>query len=106
MSEEITLKLYRTSDLTEAAALCTLGHSLQAIEVVGERATFVLGYGEPGEEFWTAVGRYGRGELSVEAREFARRRNEVAARMRRALAEKAAPAAEGDGQEVGAVGRR
>ncbi len=89
MSEEIRLKLYRTSDLTEAAALATLGHGLQAIEVVGERATFVLGYAEPEEEFWQAVERYDRGELLLEAREFARRRNEVAARMRRALAAQA-----------------
>jgi len=86
MSDEITLKLYRTTDLTEAAALTTLGYGLQGIEVVGERASFVVGYGEPEDALWSAVSRYQQGELAVEAREFARRRNEVAAQMRRALA--------------------
>ena len=87
MSEEITLKLYRTSDLTEAAALCTFGYGLHEIEVEDNRATFVVGYGEPDEGFWNAVELYRQATLLVEAREFARRRNEVAARMRRALAE-------------------
>lgn len=87
MSEEITLKLYRTSDLTEAAALSTLGHGLQTVEVAGDRATFVVGYSEPEADFWNAVDLYQQASLLVEAREFARRRNEVAAKMRRALVE-------------------
>ena len=33
MSEEITVRLHRTADLTEAAALWSLGHPLHGIEV-------------------------------------------------------------------------
>ena len=90
MTEQITMKLYRTSDLTEAAALCSHGHPLHTIEVQNGRATFVIGYVVPDEEFQELVSDYQRGELLVEAVDFARRRNEVAAKMRKALAEAAA----------------
>jgi len=102
MTEEITLKVYRTSDLTEAAALWTVGHTMHGIEVKGDRATFVIGYCAPDEEFAACTDLYHQGRLLVEAREFARRRNEVAARMRRALAE-AQSCDEGTGPVTGAV---
>lgn len=87
MSEEMTVTLYRTTDLTEAAALWALGHPLHEIEVREGWATFVVGYAIPGAEFEALVKAYARGELLVEAGEFARRRNETAAKMRRAIAE-------------------
>ncbi len=86
MSEEITVRLHRTTDLTEAAALWSLGHPLHQIEVREGWATFVIGYVIPAEEFERLVESYQRGELLVEAGEFARRRNETAAKMRRAIA--------------------
>ena len=98
MNEEITLKLCRTSDLTEAAALWSAGHSVHGIEVEGERAVFVIGYSVPDDDLAACRERYRQGRLLVEAREFARRRNEVAARMRRALAE-----AQSSRDEAGAV---
>jgi len=87
MSEEITVRLHRTTDLTEAAALWSLGHPLHGIEVREGWATFVIGHVLPDEEFERLVSSYRRGELLVEAGEFARRRNETAAKMRRAIAE-------------------
>lgn len=89
MNEEMTVRLYRTTDLTEAAALWSLGHPLHAIEVQGGWATFVIGHTLEPEEFAKLTEAYARGELLVEAGEFARRRNESAAKMRRALAEEA-----------------
>jgi hypothetical protein len=90
MTDQITMKLYRTSDLTETAALCSHGHPLHGIEVEHGWATFVIGYMVPDEEFERLVSDYQRGELLVEAVDFARRRNEIAARMRKALAQTAA----------------
>lgn len=87
MSEEITVRLHRTTDLTEAAALWSLGHPLHGIEVKDGWATFAIGYTVAEDEFEELVERYRRGELLVEAGEFARRRNETAAKMRRAIAE-------------------
>ena len=87
MSEEITVRLHRTTDLTEAAALWSLGHPLHGIEVREGWATFVIGYVLPDEEFQGLVSSYRSGELLVEAGEFARRRNETAAKMRKAIAE-------------------
>lgn len=87
MDEEITVRLYRTTDLTEAAAMWSLGHPLHRIEVRDGWATFVIGHEAGDEEFAEAVATYQRGELLVEAGEFARRRNETAAKMRRAIAD-------------------
>jgi len=87
MSEEITVRLHRTTDLTEAAALWSLGHPLHGIEVRAGWATFVIGHLLPDTEFEELVSSYRRGELLVEAGEFARRRNETAAKMRKAIAE-------------------
>lgn len=87
MSEEITVRLHRTTDLTEAAALWALGHPLHGIEVRDGWATFAIGYAIDEAEFAQIVETYRRGELMVEAGEFARRRNETAAKMRRAIAE-------------------
>ncbi|MGC9319800.1 MAG: hypothetical protein ACP5KN_17335 [Armatimonadota bacterium] len=98
MSEEITVKLYRTSDLTEAAALWSLGHPLHKIEVRESWATFVIGYVIADEEFEELTESYQRGELLVEAGEFARRRNETAAKMRRAIAEEQAEGGGGGGE--------
>ncbi len=86
MSEEITLRLHRTTDLTEAAALWSLGHPLHGIEVRDGWATFTIGYAVDEEEFARIVDTYRSGSLLVEAGEFARRRNETAAKMRRAIA--------------------
>lgn len=86
MSNEITLKAHRTDDLTEAAALWTLGHAMHRIEIENGRATFVIGYETSDDEFGGEVDMYQRGLLLVEAREFARRRNELAAKMRQAIA--------------------
>jgi len=86
MSDEITLKAHRTNDLTEAAALWTLGHAMHRIETENGWATFVIGYETSDDEFHAAVDLYQRGLLLVEAREFARRRNELAAKMRQAIA--------------------
>ncbi len=86
MSEEITLTAHRTSDLTEAAALWTLGHAMHRIETENGWATFVIGYETSHEDFRAEVDLYQRGLLLVEAREFARRRNELAAKMRQAIA--------------------
>ena len=89
MTEQITMRLYRTSDLTEAAALWSHGHPLHTVEVERGWATFVVGYVVAEEVFTRLVSEYRSAELLVEAREFARRRNEAAARMRKALAEAA-----------------
>lgn len=86
MSEEITVRLHRTTDLTEAAALWALGHPLHRLEVKDGWATFIIGYSAGEAEFSELVERYRRGELMVEAGEFARRRNETAAKMRREIA--------------------
>ena len=86
MSEEITVRLHRTTDLTEAAALWSLGHPLHGIEVEGGWATFTIGYTVDDEEFQRIIDTYRSGCLLVEAGEFARRRNETAAKMRRAIA--------------------
>lgn len=86
MSDEITLKAHRTNDLTEAAALWTLGHAMHRIETENGWATFVIGYETSDDEFHAEVDLYQRGLLLVEAREFARRRNELAAKMRQAIA--------------------
>ncbi len=87
MSEEITVRLHRTTDLTEAAALWSLGHPLHGIEVREGWATFVIGYVLAEEQFQRLVSSYRSGQLLVEAGEFARRRNETAAKMRKAIAE-------------------
>jgi len=87
ISEEITMKLYRTTDLTEAAALWSHGYPLHRIEIANGWATFVIGYVADQEAFEKLVNDYQRGQLLVEAGEFARRRNETAAKMRRALDE-------------------
>ncbi|MGD9495691.1 MAG: hypothetical protein AB7Y46_05210 [Armatimonadota bacterium] len=92
MSDEITMRLHRTTDLTEAAALWSLGHPLHGIEVREGWATFVVGYSIPEEQLRALVDSYRRGELLVEAAEFARRRNETAAKMRKAIAESQAAA--------------
>jgi hypothetical protein len=92
MSEEITVRLHRTTDLTEAAALWSLGHPLHGIEVNEGWATFTIGYTIEREEFERIIDTYRSGSLLVEAGEFARRRNETAAKMRRAIA----VASEGD----------
>ncbi len=96
MSDEITLRVYRTSDLTQAAALWSLGHTMHHIDVDGEWATFVIGYEVTDEELQAAIALYEDGHLLVDPREFARRRNELAAMMRRSLAE--AGATEGAGR--------
>jgi len=93
MREQIMMKLYQTRDLTETAALCSHGHPLHRIEVENRWATFIVGYVIPDEEFQQLTDDYHRGELLVEAVDFARRRNEIAAKMRKALAE-ALPAQE------------
>lgn len=95
MTDQITMKLYRTSDLTETAAICSHGHPLQGIEVENGWATFVIGYVVPDAEFERLVSDYHAGKLLVEPGDFGRRRNEVAARMRRALG----VAAAGDNRE-------
>lgn len=87
MREQIMMKLYQTRDLTETAALCSHGHPLHRIEVENRWATFIVGYVIPDEEFQQLTDDYHRGELLVEAVDFARRRNEIAAKMRKALAE-------------------
>ena len=87
MREQIMMKLYETRDLTETAALCSHGHPLHRIEVENRWATFIVGYVIPDEEFQQLTDDYHRGELLVEAVDFARRRNEIAAKMRKALAE-------------------
>ena len=87
MSEQVTIMLHRTTDLTEAAALWSLGHPLHTVEVANGWATFVIGYVVSGVEFAALVNTYRRGRLLVEVGEFSRRRNEAAARMRRAIAE-------------------
>ena len=89
MSEEITVRLHRTTDLTEAAALWALGHPLHGLEVKDGWATFAIGYTVEEAEFNEIVETYREGRLMVEAGEFARRRNETAAKMRRAIAEQA-----------------
>lgn len=86
MSEEITMRLHKTTDLTEAAALWSLGHPLHEIEVKDGWATFSVGYTIDEEEFQRIIDTYRSGSLLVEAGEFARRRNETAAKMRRAIA--------------------
>jgi len=85
MSDEITLRAHRTTDLTEAAALWTLGHAMHRIETEHGWATFVIGYETSDDQFQEEVDLYQRGLLLVEAREFARRRNELAAKMRKAI---------------------
>ena len=86
MSDEITVRLHKTTDLTEAAALWSLGHPLHAIEVENGWATFTIGYTIDEEELQRIIDTYRNGCLLVEAGEFARRRNETAAKMRRAIA--------------------
>ena len=86
MSDEITVRLHRTTDLTEAAALWSLGHPLHTIEIKEGWATFVTGYSVDEEEFGRIIETYRAGCLLVEAGELARRRNAVAAKMRRAIA--------------------
>jgi len=91
------MKLYRTTDLTEAAALWSHGHPLHTIEVESGWATFVIGYVVDEGAFEKLVGDYQRGELLVEAGEFARRRNETAAKMRKALEKAGGDRPEGEG---------
>ncbi|NLO05435.1 MAG: hypothetical protein GX131_06345 [candidate division WS1 bacterium] len=86
MSDEIMMRVHKTTDLTEAAALWALGHPLHDIEVRDGWATFAIGYTVEQHEIEASVEQYRRGELLVEAGEFARRRNETAAKMRRAIA--------------------
>jgi hypothetical protein len=86
MSEEITMRVHKTTDLTEAAALWSLGHPLHGIEVKDGWATFAVGFTIDEEEFQRIIDTYRSGCLLVEAGEFARRRNETAAKMRRAIA--------------------
>lgn len=86
MSDEITVRLHRTTDLTEAAALWSLGHPLHDIEINNGWATFVIGHTIDDEELQRIINTYRRRSLLVEATEFARKRNEVAARMRREIA--------------------
>jgi len=89
MGEQITMKLYRTTDLTEAAALWAHGHPVHRISVENGWATFLVAHVVADDEFERLVSSYRKGELLVEAREFARRRNEAAAKMRKALGEAA-----------------
>ena len=86
MSDEIIVRLHRTTDLTETAALWSLGHPLHGIEIKDGWATFAIGYTIDAEEFERIIDTYRAGCLLVEAGEFARRRNETAAKMRRAIA--------------------
>ncbi|MGI5820413.1 MAG: hypothetical protein ACOX9R_20175 [Armatimonadota bacterium] len=87
MNEEITVRLHKTTDLTEAAALWSLGHPLHEIVIKDGWATFTIGYTIETEEMERIIKTYRSGRLLVEAGEFARRRNETAAKMRRAIAD-------------------
>lgn len=86
MSEEIIVRLHKTTDLTEAAALWALGHPLHGIDVKDGWAIFSIGFTIDEDEFERIVDTYRSNSLLVEAGEFARRRNETAAKMRRAIA--------------------
>ncbi|MFQ6099445.1 MAG: hypothetical protein ACE5O2_17060, partial [Armatimonadota bacterium] len=86
---EVTLKLYRTCDLNEAAALCCLGYSLHAIEgpataqAASARAVFVITYApERTDEFAKAVRAYADGTLLVPPRAFSQQRAHIVARLR------------------------
>jgi len=86
MSESrVTIELYRTGDLSETAALLVMGYALYGLEVSHGRAAFAIAH-QPGEaRFEELVAAYAADTLLVPPRDFARRRNELAYRMREAL---------------------
>ncbi|MFQ6133602.1 MAG: hypothetical protein ACE5R4_16295 [Armatimonadota bacterium] len=86
MSEStVTVELYRTSDLSEAAALVVMGYALYGVEAEHGRATFVIAHAPEDARFADLVAAYAEDRLLVPPRDFARRRNELGYRMREAL---------------------